>query len=334
MRKPEFAAVLLIGRFQPFHNGHAALLAAALARAECVLVVLGSAHQARSVKNPFSWEERAAQITLSLSPEDATRVHFLPLRDYYDDTRWTAALRQGVASTLARHGVIASRVALLGFEKDASGYYLALFPEWTRLALERQGAFDATIVRQHYFAAATPEAGSTAVAAQVPAAVARWLAAFPAADFLHLRREQAALAANKAESVPVVSVLALCTLADRMLLTRRHEAPGEDLWALPEADPMPRETLYQAAFRALQTASGLALANLVPVGETRFDHPARSQRGQRIAQVHHFHLAGLPDFPVMPPETRIFPRAALPALETELFEDHFHILARCLDIPE
>ncbi|MDP9108408.1 MAG: adenylyltransferase/cytidyltransferase family protein, partial [Pseudomonadota bacterium] len=47
---------VLIGRFQPFHNGHASLLAAALAAAPQVVVVLGSSFHARSAKNPFTWE--------------------------------------------------------------------------------------------------------------------------------------------------------------------------------------------------------------------------------------------------------------------------------------
>jgi len=49
-----FDIAVLIDRFQPFHNGHAALLAWALATAPQVVVVLGSAHSARNAKNPFS----------------------------------------------------------------------------------------------------------------------------------------------------------------------------------------------------------------------------------------------------------------------------------------
>ena len=42
MSSPTFDAIILIGRFQPFHNGHAALLRTALARAERAIVVPGS----------------------------------------------------------------------------------------------------------------------------------------------------------------------------------------------------------------------------------------------------------------------------------------------------
>ena len=65
----KFDVAVLIGRFQPFHNGHATLLAKALETADKVLVLLGSARAARNAKNPFIWEERAAMIgaTLDLS---------------------------------------------------------------------------------------------------------------------------------------------------------------------------------------------------------------------------------------------------------------------------
>lgn len=72
-----------IGRFQPFHNGHLALLKQALAAAPLCVVVIGSAFQARSPKNPFTWEERAEMARLALPEADRARVLFLPARDYY-----------------------------------------------------------------------------------------------------------------------------------------------------------------------------------------------------------------------------------------------------------
>jgi len=61
---------VLIGRFQPLHNGHMALLRAALERAEQIVVVLGSAWQAPNPKNPFSWQERAQMLREALPPAD------------------------------------------------------------------------------------------------------------------------------------------------------------------------------------------------------------------------------------------------------------------------
>ena len=53
---------LLIGRFEPVHSGHLALLQEALRQAPQVIVVVGSAWQPRSPKNPFTWQEREAML--------------------------------------------------------------------------------------------------------------------------------------------------------------------------------------------------------------------------------------------------------------------------------
>ena len=70
---------VLIGRFQPFHNGHLALLEQALQVAQQVIVVLGSAHQARSPKNPWVWEERRKMIDDCLPTRMKGRVQFVPI---------------------------------------------------------------------------------------------------------------------------------------------------------------------------------------------------------------------------------------------------------------
>jgi bifunctional NMN adenylyltransferase/nudix hydrolase len=70
---------VLIGRFQPLHNGHMALLQAALARSDQVVVVLGSAWQAPNPKNPFSWQERAQMLREALPPADAARLRCVPV---------------------------------------------------------------------------------------------------------------------------------------------------------------------------------------------------------------------------------------------------------------
>ena len=47
-----------IGRFSPFHNGHAEVLLRALRLSQKVLVIIGSAKQPRRVKNPWTAPER------------------------------------------------------------------------------------------------------------------------------------------------------------------------------------------------------------------------------------------------------------------------------------
>ena len=53
---------VLVGRFQPFHEAHLALLTRALTVASRCVVIIGFAFQARTPKNPFTWKERAEMI--------------------------------------------------------------------------------------------------------------------------------------------------------------------------------------------------------------------------------------------------------------------------------
>src|SRR5690242_17646712 len=100
---------VIIGRWQILQRGHCELLRAALATAPKVVVIIGSARHARDSRNPFTWQERQQQFEAVLTPEQRTRVCFVPVRDYFDDERWSSAVRAGVAKT-ASHG---DRVALI-----------------------------------------------------------------------------------------------------------------------------------------------------------------------------------------------------------------------------
>jgi bifunctional NMN adenylyltransferase/nudix hydrolase len=180
---PRFGASVYIGRFQPFHLGHAALLQWALAVAPVCVVVLGSAFQARSPKNPFTWVERAEMIRLALPACDRERVRFLPLRDYYNQEVWAAAVRKGVAELLAAEGrAEAGSVALVGYFKDATSDYLNGFPGWALLSAERGVDVDATLIRNAYFGRAVANLDATlgALVAQAPASTLDFMRAWAA----------------------------------------------------------------------------------------------------------------------------------------------------------
>ena len=152
---------ILLGRFQPVHAGHLALLQHGLAQAREVIIVLGSAFAARSPKNPFTWQERAAMLRDALPAADRERLRFLPVRDRYDEPAWVQDVRLGVARMLPTPSE--QRVALVGHFKDASSNYLRRFPGWALLDLPRQGSMDATAIRDAYWAA-TPGTVSAALA--------------------------------------------------------------------------------------------------------------------------------------------------------------------------
>ena len=63
----EYDYLVFIGRFEPFHNGHAAVARAALAKANKLIVLIGSADTPRTIKNPFTVAERAVMIQAALA---------------------------------------------------------------------------------------------------------------------------------------------------------------------------------------------------------------------------------------------------------------------------
>lgn len=339
-----FDVAVLIGRFQPFHNGHAMLLAEALAAAERVIVVLGSARQARNAKNPFCWKERAAMIASTLDEAASERVSFVGVRDYYDDRRWSEAVEKEVeAEVQAQCRETARRIALVGFQKDASSHYLSRFPRWTFLAAPQYGEIDATSIRQIYFEGEHPGATQALLSGLLPESIVHYLkgwARLP--QYAQMRDEHFAIEAYRKQwgTGPFVTVDAVVTAADHVLLIRRGNTPGKGLWAVPGGFLEPRERVLQGAIRELREETGLALLestleeNLKVVAV--FDHPDRSQRGRTITHAHWFDLghcrlpevAGADDAA----EARWVPRADLPTMEASFFEDHFHILNHFLAI--
>ncbi len=334
-----FDAAVLIGRFQPFHNGHAALLAKALETAPRVIVVLGSAFAARNAKNPFGWEERAAMIGCTLDDATRDRVSFVPMRDYYDDVRWAATATQLVEREMGGK----ARVALIGYLKDASSQYLNRFPSWEFIGMSRQGDIDATALRRVWFEGEDPEVTRALLAPVLPEAVLHYLRGWAMLPMFERLREEH-LAVEESRKVwgngPFITVDAVVKAADQILLVRRGRAPGKGTWALPGGFLDGRERVLQGAIRELREETGFALLDTMLeealVGTAVFDHPDRSTRARTITHAHFFDLKD-----AQPPrvegaddaaEAKWVPVAELNRMEQQLFEDHYTILDHFLSL--
>jgi bifunctional NMN adenylyltransferase/nudix hydrolase len=336
-------AAVLIGRFQPFHVGHAGLLEKALASAPKVVVVLGSSFHARSAKNPFTWQERAAMIGAALSDADRERVSFVPVRDYYDDVRWADAVQKAVERACAP----GARISLIAYAKDASSYYLNHFPQWEMIAVEAAGDIDATHIRRVYFEAEDIDVSLSVLASNVPLAVRQFLktwAMLPqyaaiSEEHRFIARYKAAWA--KAPYAPIfVTVDAVVVCAGHVLLIRRGGLPGKGQWAVPGGFVEQHERLLQSALRELEeeTQLGVLASTLEDAlaGVRVFDHPGRSQRGRTITHAHHFDLK-LDTLPAAvaaddAAELRWVPLAELAGMEEVFYEDHFHMLDTFLSL--
>lgn len=333
-----------IGRFQLFHLAQLALIREALGLAPRCAVLIGSAHQARSPRNPFTWEERVETIRLALAPGERERVHFMPIRDVYDEKRWVAAV-QGAMRKLA--GSDRGRIVLVGHRKDPTSEYLNEFPGWPLHDAGHQGEVHGKSLRAALFSSASLDAALATMTNQVPPSTIEFLRAWAQLPYLpKLREEWKELAEehDKWKDAPYppvfVTVDAVVRIADRVLLIRRGRAPGKGLLAVPGGFIEQRETAYQSAVRELQEETGF---HLLPAEMEHackamrvFDHPDRSQRGRVITHAFYFDLGArmLPEITGSDDaaEASWVPIADIPSLEEEFHDDHFHILDSFLGI--
>lgn len=290
---------VFVGRFQPPHAAHVGSVVQALDHAPRVLVLLGSANLARSVRNPFSAPERAGMFRAALRDRGvgSGRVNFHPLPDHFDAARWAAEVRARAAGVFGP----SARLALLGFEKDASSAYLGWFPGWTRLSVPEVPGLHATDLRRAVFTG-RPLPG------HLPAPVAGFLQAFvqtPAG--LRLRAEWQAVEEARA-GLPAGCRLHeerwLFLQGGRICLNTRTEAIGRGLWELPGLVLPPGERPRTGA-------------------DAVFDHPARALVAPTTAQV----FVGLPPAGVPGHGVSLGPAVARPR---RFFEDHHVILTRML----
>jgi bifunctional NMN adenylyltransferase/nudix hydrolase len=329
---------VIIGRWQILQKGHVTLLRKALASAPRVIVVIGSAWRARDAHNPFNWRERQQQFEALLSSEERTRVSFLPVRDYFDEARWNAAVRAGIARIAGQ-----ADVTLIGFRKDHTSTYLDGFPGWRLHECEPVTDISATDLRNIYFEATDMQAALTVIGNYVEPGVRGYLeswAHLPA--YRQCATEHRAVVAYRARYPTVVSLTAdsVLTCAGHVLLIKRGGEIGHGLWACPGGFLEPRERFYDAALRELAEETGFAG---LPVrmraalrGQACFDHPARSPRGRIVTMAWHFDLGDerLPEVEGRDDAARArwVPIAELPQLEEQLFEDHACILDHFLGL--
>lgn len=347
-RKKDLA--VCIGRFQPFHNGHLALLEQALAMADQVIVVIGSARQARTPRNPFTWQERADMIRLALPEADQLRVTCLPVRDERDDDRWLQTVRSGVdALGRERTGTAHFGVAWVGRAEDMAGADLTAFDGWERTLVDGRNPADASHIRDVYFGQACDDQAVAlrALSSMVPpstlqalaAQVARTVHAELAGEWRMLRKYKEAWSA--APYAPVfVTVDAVVQCAGKILLIRRGQPPGVGLHALPGGFIEQKETAYQSAVRELREETRLSLpASTMKAalrGSAVFDQPERSQRGRTISHTFHFDLG---DGPLPAIEADDDAQSAewidisrLADMEDQFHDDHFQMLDHFLGL--
>ncbi len=81
---------VIIGRFQPLHNGHVELIREASRECDDVVLVIGSSN-VHDEANPFTFEERERMIKMVIGV-----IQTIPMEDVTDDDAWVASVIENV----------------------------------------------------------------------------------------------------------------------------------------------------------------------------------------------------------------------------------------------
>ena len=327
-----------IGRFNPFHNGHAHVLKRALETSKLVIVLVGSSGQARSLKNPFTFDERKEMIEnwhTSLNSfhhaDKLGALRILPIRDYpYNDALWIRQVQSSVKKCMTTFcktmGGILTDVAITGSNRDESTWYLNAFPQWRQTLLkphriDNSMNVSATDVRNWLFSDPYLRASDIGgVAPLLPSSTMRLLERFIGTEAWHaLVLEHGFVEKYKRDwasapyPVTFTAVDAVVVQSGHLLVVKRGHHPGKGLWALPGGFLNQGERLRDGAIRELVEETGLRLAQGKNakditmailkgsiVDHEVFDHPQRSSRGRTITTAYMFRLD---DTKPLPPVT-------------------------------
>ena len=159
---------IVLGRFQPFHNGHAFLVkqAAAAFPDEPVMVAVGSAQSEWEPNNPWSADDRASMIR-AWATSTGLEVEVCMIEDINDPPNWVNHARK-------HHG---EGVLVTSDESTAALYKDAEFPVHDVVLNERE-RYEGWRVRQTAKMLSTgydDDAVREVLSATVPLAVIEWL---------------------------------------------------------------------------------------------------------------------------------------------------------------
>jgi bifunctional NMN adenylyltransferase/nudix hydrolase len=338
----KYTHAVVIGRFQPFHSAHQDLIQYSLTLAEKVIVILGSARSAPDIKNPFTPEMRAEMVRACF-PIENKRLIFRAVRDYpYNDHIWTTEVQNVVNEEIEDE--TEANVAIVGFFKDRSSYYLNLFPQWDFEEFyckdKSKLKINATEIREKYFA------DDESWKANVPQQIAVQVEVFKQTeDFQTLQKEFDYIKQYKEDTrfvgVPYKPVFvttdAVVVQSGHILVIRRGHQPGKGLLALPGGFLQPELTLEDNAIKELKEETQIKVPSAVLRGSIKasraFDYPERSARGRTVTFAYFIELEpslkdGLPKVKGGDDAAKAFwlPLSALGENEDKFFEDHYSVI--------
>jgi len=334
----QYDTLVLIGRFQPFHNAHLEIIKRSTALCNKLIVITGSAAQPRTYKNPFTSIERERMIRAATGGLSIQVTIESNIDTMYNDNAW--AVR--VQAIVAKHTSPGEKIAVIGHKKDDSSFYLDMFPQWGFENVEEIEPLSAVNIRDLYF---NWSFNSNFIKNVVPQTTYDFLMEFRRTEeFAQIIREREFVETYKKQyaSLPYPPIFstadAVVIQSGHVLMIRRRAEPGKGLWALPGGyvNANTDKSVEDAAIRELREETMIKVPAPVLRGSIVrskvFDAIDRSPRGRIIT--HAFYIQ-LPDgeLPKVKGSDDAEKARWVPIAEIrseECFEDHYEILQHFL----
>ena len=336
----KFDYLIYIGRFQIAHNGHIHVIKNALSLSERVIIIIGSAFQPSTIKNPFTFDERRSMLQSAFSSEDVKRLDFTYVYDYlYNDQKWAADIQNRVSIFSCNPN---AKIGIIGCKKDSSSYYLEMFPQWQLVEVDHIDNINATDCRNKFFTTA-----QISIDDKIPQSTVDFLIEHIkySETYKCLVKEYNFIEMYKsswdcAPYPPVfVTVDAVVIQSGHILLVKRKALPGKGLWALPGVFIDQNETTLESMIRELREETGLKVPVPVLKGSIKddkvFDNPNRSLRGRTITHAYLLELANGELHKVKGGDDALKAKwiqlSKIQELRETLFEDHMDIITYFAD---
>jgi bifunctional NMN adenylyltransferase/nudix hydrolase len=302
-----FDYVIFIGRFQPFHVGHQHVIDKAFELSTNVVLGLGSANLTPSIKNPLSFKVRKEIFERHYS-DRLQNLLTIPIFDEENDAIWINNTIAKIKTTVLTHtnpnkhttlhGLKDLKIGIVGFEKDASSYYIKQLETksgWKYISIRPAYKVDATFIRNHWYVnnhihdLVTPNTKYTMLKLQVNTNL-----------YTNVVRDYKIVYEYKdmwsnAPFTPIFTatdVIVHNVYRNMLLMVRRGGQYGRGLWALPGGYLESNLSLHDNALKELEEETGLILdkENSTIIEKRVYDQVGRSQNGRIISHVYKFNM--------------------------------------------
>jgi len=335
----KYNAAIFIGRFQPFHNGHKQIVEEALKITNTLIIVIGSHNAPQSIRNPFETSMRQGFITNSLTPKQCEKIRFVYVQDSaYNFEAWLLDVKKKVSSILGE--LKGRKIALVGYYKDDTSYYLKAFPEWDFKPIRTEVDINSTDIRKIIYGKIW---GIESIARNLKDKVSIYVKDIIVNNYSFFNKliaeyefiEQYKDRWKDAPFSPTfITTDAIVFCIGHVLVVDRKMNPGKGRIALPGGFLGQGEGIFDSCLRELREETKLTVGYKQLKGSLKevkvFDHPLRDPRGRIVTHGHFFRLDE-DKLPVVEgaddaEKAYWFPLHEIDQNENQFFSDHCQII--------